>query len=340
MDSERDAAINTFLSRHGWGDARRAPLADDASFRRYERLHLGARTVVLMDAPPPHEDVRPFQNIARHLVGLGYSAPQIYAEDDELGLLLLEDMGDDTFTRILAAGGDEFQAYASAVDVLIDLHRKSPTETIPRGLPDYNDQRLLDEANLILDWTYPAITSGEALPEAARTAYEAAWRGLFPHLHQQPKTLVLRDYHVDNLLWLPDRDNVRRCGLLDFQDALAGPGAYDLMSLLEDARRDVGADLKDSMLARYFAAFPDINKADFMAAFDILAAQRHAKVIGIFTRLYLRDDKPDYLAHIPRVWGLLESSLENTVLDSVKKWFDKHIPTHMRSLAPEKKKKA
>lgn len=340
MEPDRTAAIEAFLSRNGWGNAGRAPLADDASFRRYERLHLGARTAVLMDAPPPHEDIRPFRKIARHLIGLGYSAPEIYAGDDDLGLLLLEDLGDDTFTRVLATGGDETRLYESAVDILIDLHQRPVAEAVPPGLPAYDDRRLLDEANLMADWTYPAIADGGPLPETARTAYAAAWHDVFRRLRQQPKTLVLRDYHVDNLLWLPNRDGVRRCGLLDFQDALAGPGAYDLMSLLEDARRDLAHGLKTTMLARYLAAFPDIDKTAFMAAFDILAAQRHAKVIGIFTRLYVRDGKPDYLAHIPRVWRLLERSLENTVLNSVKKWFDTHIPSRLRTNPPEIKKRA
>jgi len=330
LNPDRNAAINLFLADHGWGNARRAPLADDASFRRYERISDTNRTAVLMDAPPPKEDIRPFQNIAAHLCNLGYSAPDIYAADEIQGLLLLEDLGDDTFTRVLADGGNETRLYESAVDVLIDLHRKSTGEVIPLGLAAYTDRRLLDEANLISAWAYPALNGGDSLPGTALTAYEAAWLEIFPLLHDQPQTLVLRDFHVDNLLWLPNRTGVRTCGLLDFQDALAGPGAYDLMSLLEDARRDLTPGLKTRMMARYFAAFPEMDRRGFETAFDILAAQRHAKVIGIFTRLSVRDGKSDYLGHIPRVWGLLEKSLENPVLNSVKKWFDRHIPMETR----------
>jgi len=330
LERDRDAAINLFLADHRWGSARRAPLADDASFRRYERLSEETRTAVLMDAPPPQEDIRPFQKIAAHLCNLGYSAPDIYAADELQGLLLLEDLGDDTFTRVLAGGGDETRLYESAVDVLIDLHQKPTSEAVPHGLAAYTDQRLLDEANLMTTWTYPALNGGNNLPGTALAAYDAAWLDLFPLIQRQPQTLVLRDFHVDNLLWLADRPGVKACGLLDFQDALAGPGAYDLMSLLEDARRDLTPGLKARMMARYFAAFPAIDRRGFEASFDILAAQRHAKVIGIFTRLSLRDGKPDYLVHIPRVWGLLERSLENPVLNSVKKWFDRHIPKEMR----------
>ncbi len=324
MQRERDLAITSFLSDHGWGPARRSNLADDASFRRYERLTMDERTAVLMDAPPPQEDVRPFRQIAGHLRALGLSAPDIYAADDARGFLLLEDLGDDTFTRVLAQGGDETLLYENAVDVLIDLHRRPPEEAIPPGLAAYDEARLMDEANLLPQWACPT------LDDAARTAYEAAWREVFPLLNAQPRTLVLRDYHVDNLLWLPDRAHVRACGLLDFQDALAGPGAYDLMSLLEDARRDLGGGLKVALLARYIAAFPQMDRAGFEAAFDILAAQRHAKVIGIFSRLDVRDGKPGYLGHIPRVWKLLGKSLENPVLNSVKKWFDRHIPVGER----------
>ncbi len=332
MQAERDTAIKAFLSDHGWGDAARAPLADDASFRRYERLRRAGQMAVLMDAPPPHEDVRSFRKIADHLRRLGYSAPEIYAADETLGLLLLEDLGDDTFTRVLARaerGGDETSLYENAVDVLIDLHRRPAGEAIPPGLAVYDDEKLMDEANLLPVWAY-----GDGLSDTALADYEAAWRALFPLLHGLPQTLVLRDFHVDNLLWLPDRDGVRACGLLDFQDALAGPAAYDLMSLVEDARRDLAAGLKATLLARYSAAFPDVD----LTACHILAAQRHAKVIGIFTRLSLRDGKPGYLGHIPRVWRLLEKSLENPVLNSVKKWFDRHIPVEQRTI-PHKKKK-
>ncbi len=326
MQPDRDAVIASFLADHGWDQAHRAPLADDASFRRYERLSRDGRTAVLMDAAPPNEDIRPFQTMANHLRGLGYSAPEIFAASETTGLLLLEDLGDDTFTRVLAAGGDETALYECAVDVLIDLHRRPTRQVVPCRLAIYDSEALMAEANLL-----PAWTDGHSLSDEARTDYQQAWSDPFALVQDQPQTLVLRDYHVDNLVWLPDRHGIAACGLLDFQDALAGPAAYDLMSLVEDARRDIGAELKAAMMARYMAALPDLDRAAFTDTFDILAAQRHAKVIGIFNRLAKRDGKPAYLAHIPRVWRLLEKSLENPVLNSVKKWFHRHYPKEERA---------
>ncbi|CCQ72587.1 aminoglycoside phosphotransferase family protein [Magnetospira sp. QH-2] len=329
----RDQTITQFLDRAGWHDADRRPLADDASFRRYDRVTLGERRAVLMDAPPDKEDVRPFLRVARHLTGLGLSAPEIFAEEADHGLLLLEDLGDDTYTRLLARGGDEEALYALAVDLLIALHRHAPTESLFDGLPPYDDETLMTEALLLPDW-YSAAQQGTAPSDSLRDSYRKAWMKVLPRVRLQPDTLVLRDYHVDNLLQLPDRDGVAACGLLDFQDALAGPPAYDVMSLLEDARRDIAPDLKQRMLNRYGAAFPALDRAAFETAFTILAAQRHAKVIGIFTRLCVRDGKPVYLSHIPRVWRLLEAALEHPALAPVAQWVDTHIPPSQRGIPP------
>lgn len=333
MTTPRDALIRDFLNRHGWGEARRSVLAGDASFRRYDRVVEATRQAVLMDAPPPEEDVRPFITIAGHLKAMGFSAPDILAADSENGLLLLEDLGDDTYTRVLAGGGDERQLYALAVDVLIDLHKRPLDEAVPKGLPSYGNGRLLDEAFLCPQWTYP-VFAGAVPPEPVRRAYGDIWLKLFKTVHAGPKNLVLRDYHVDNLLWLSDRNGIAACGLLDFQDAVSGPPTYDLMSLLEDARRDIDGELKTEMKNRYLSAFPDIDRETFETVFTLLAAQRHAKVIGIFTRLCVRDGKPDYLVHIPRVWRLLEAALEHPVLADMKDWFDTHMPPSMRVVPP------
>jgi aminoglycoside/choline kinase family phosphotransferase len=329
--TDRARRIEAFLDANAWRLADMRPLADDASFRSYHRLRSGARRAVLMDAPPEHEDVRPFVGVARHLLGLGLSAPRILAEDAEAGLLLLEDLGDDTFTRLLAAGADETELYALAVDVLVHLHRLPPSETVPAGLPPYDTGRLLAEALLLPDWFVPAAL-GAPPPDAVREAYVEAWTQTFPAVLAQPATLVLRDFHVDNLMRLPDRRGVAACGLLDFQDAVAGAAAYDVMSLLEDARRDVAPGLKDAMLNRYFEAVGHLDRTGFEAAFAILAAQRHAKVIGIFTRLCVRDGKAGYLAHIPRVWRLLERALRHPALAPVSAWFDDNIPPDARGI--------
>jgi len=335
--AERDARIEVFLADHGWAGSARRLLAGDASFRRYDRLELDGRHAVLMDAPPPMEDVRPFVRIARHLKGLGLSAPDILATDEEAGFLLLEDLGDETFTRVLkTAPQREAGLYELAVDVLAYLHNRPLDEAVPEGVAPYDDEKLLEEAFLLTDWYLPAVT-GNDTPAAVRGSYRDLWLELFEPVHAQTATLVLRDYHVDNLMVLDGRDGVAACGLLDFQDAVAGAAAYDLMSLLEDARRDIDPGLKAAMLARYFTARPDLSgpgpaRDAFETAFTILAAQRHAKVIGIFTRLCMRDEKPDYLRHIPRLWRLLETNLRDPAMAGLKAWFDEHVPIDLRRI--------
>ncbi len=330
---ERAALIERFLADAGWDGARRTPLAGDASFRRYERIALDGRHAMLMDAAPPEEDVRPFVTVARHLRSLGFSAPAILAEDPDAGLLLLEDFGDHTFTSLLDGGADEDALYALAVDVLIDLHRRPAAQAVPAGLAPYDDARLLEEAALLVDWYLPEILDA---PSAAvlRADYAACWRALLPLARGVPETLVLRDYHVDNLMRLDGRGGVKACGLLDFQDAVRGPVAYDLVSLLEDARRDVPAALYDAMARRYLAAFADLDADALALSMAVLGAQRHCKVIGIFTRLCVRDGKPGYLQHIPRVWRMLETALGHPELAPMRDWIDRHIPAAVRVVPP------
>ncbi|HEC90075.1 MAG TPA: aminoglycoside phosphotransferase [Alphaproteobacteria bacterium] len=337
---ERGLAIEEFLAANGWPNAEHGRLAADASFRRYERvIDTGTgRLAVLMDAPPDLEDVHAFAIMARHLRRLGFSAPEVLAEDSGNGFLLLEDFGDDTFTRLLAAGESEEELYALAVDMLAALHDLPAADAAPGWLDAYGEEKLLEEASLLTDWYLPAV-SGKETAAATRDAYLAAWRTVLPIVHGQPRALVLRDYHVDNLLRLEGRDGVRACGLLDFQDAVAGPAAYDLVSLLEDARRDVGDDLVQTMQARYFDAMmdtmKDTDRESFIAAYAVLGAQRHAKVIGVFARLSRRDGKDGYLRHIPRVWRLLERAIENPLLGPLKTWFDAYAPPDLRR-RPEK----
>jgi aminoglycoside/choline kinase family phosphotransferase len=330
---ERARRVAAFLAAHDWSVEHLRPLAGDASFRTYRRLIDGRRQAVLMDAPPEHEDIRSFIHIARHLRKLGLSAPDIYAADVDTGLLLLEDLGDDTFTRLLAAGADEAALYALAIDVLGHLHRLPADQAVPSGLPRYNERRLLDEALLLVDWHLPEVF-GRPVEASARAAYVAAWHAALPGVLAQPLTLVLRDYHVDNLLRVGDRRGLAACGLLDFQDAVAGPAAYDLMSLLEDARRDIGEPLRETMLARYAEGARPADPDGFAEAYAVLAAQRHAKVIGIFTRLSRRDGKHSYLVHIPRVWRLLERALAHPALALVAAWFARHVPVEVRMAPP------
>jgi len=328
VDSERAAAVADFLAAEGWGRTQPALLAADASFRRYFRLADSGRRAVLMDAPPPLEDVRPYVTVAAMLRGHGLSAPEIFAEDSERGLLLIEDFGDDTYTRLLARGADESRLYALAIDTLVALQRAVDA---PPSLPSYNEEVLLREAALLIEWYAPAVL-GAPLPAALHEEYLALWREVLPQAALPAPTLVLRDYHVDNLMLLDGRAGVQGCGLLDFQDALCGPASYDLVSLLEDARRDVPPAVRAAMTERYLAAFPALDRGAFRRSATILAAQRNAKIIGIFTRLWRRDGKRRYLDHIPRVWRLLEGDFREPALRPLARWLDRHLPRAVRRI--------
>ncbi len=334
-DDNRNAVIADFLAGAGWPGAAPAPLAADASFRRYYRLADGARRVVLMDAPPP-ENVRGYIAVAGLLRGWGLSAPEIYAADIARGLLLIEDFGDASYTRLLAGGAEEEVLYALAVDVLVALQRDAArTERLP-DLPLYDEARLLTEAALLPEWYAPAAL-GRALSAAAHEDYLARWRAVLPLALAPPVTVALRDFHVDNLMLLAGRRGVRACGLLDFQDAMLGPASYDLASLVEDARRDVPSALRDAMTERYLAAFPGIDRALFVRSATILAAQRNAKIIGLFVRLWRRDGKPAYLAHLPRVWRLFEDDLRREpALAPIAEWLDRHVPPAVRGVPAQR----
>ena len=334
----REAEIDAFLGRVWKPGAPWRPLAADASFRRYFRVD-GEPPTVLMDAPPDKEDVRPFMAIGEYLVENGFSAPRLIAADIAEGFLLLEDLGDDTFTRLIARdAGLERELYEGAIDVLVELHRIAPPKYLPvRGappfeLPLYDDDALTREVLLFPDWYLPART-GHPTPGDAGAEFEALWRAVFPLVRAGAETLVLLDYHADNLMALPGRHGAGAIGLLDFQDGRVGPAAYDMVSLLQDCRRDVPRDLEEAMLERYLSARPEMDREAFMTAYWVLGAQRNTKIIGIFTRLWKRDGKPRYPTMIPNIWGLLERGLEHPELDDLKLWFDAYCPRDQRRLA-------
>jgi len=328
--SAREQRIAAFLERHGWAAASRRPLAGDASFRRYERLTDGrGATILLMDAPPPQENVRPYCAVARHLTALGLSAPRILAADEEAGLLLIEDFGDANMATLLARGGAAVPLYRLALDTLVALHRHPRARDI--ALPAYDDARMLSEAAILLDWYVPALT-GNAAPERARADYLAAWQDVLPRARGVPASLTLRDFFPDNLMLLAGREGIAACGLLDFQDAVIGPVSYDLVSLLEDARRDVPAELKTMLLERYLAAFPSLEREAFATSAAVMAAQRNLRIVGVFTRLARRDGKPGYLAHIPRLWRLIEGAVVHPALAPVARWLEGHLPPALRKV--------
>ncbi len=329
---DREARLQRFLSDSGWGDAERRPLPRDASFRSYERLVRGAERAVLMNAPPDKgENVRPFVAVAAQLHRYGYSAPRLLAADREAGFLLLEDLGDTTYTRALAAGADETTLYARATDLLIDLHRRAGA--VGYDVPPYDDAKLVAEAALPLDWYFPLVL-GRELGDAERTGYVEAWRAALPVLRGAAETLVLRDFHVDNLMVLDGRPSIAACGLLDFQDAVAGPATYDLVSLLQDSRRDLADGLEDALLDRYRAAIRPADPPAFDRSYYALGAQRGLKVFGIFGRQSALYDNPRYLHHIPRIWRHVERDLILAGLDGVRSWLDAQVPAGARVQPP------
>lgn len=336
VEQQRSVQRQAFVRHAGWSDATESLLAGDASFRRYYRLRRGRESAVVMDAPPPQEDVRPFVVVGRHLHDLGFSAPAIRAEDPVGGFLLLEDLGDDTYAGVMKAqpvpaGGDEASLYTLATDVLVALHGHGP-RALPSGLTAYDGDTLIDAAMLLPEWYLP-MAQGRPSSEDDVGSYRVAWRDVLHAMPAHPQTLLLRDFHQDNLMWLRDRPGIRACGLLDFQDAQRGHAAYDLMSLIEDARRDIDPALRAAMLDRYVVGAGVGDRAGFETAFAILGAQRHARVIGLFVRLLQRDGKPIYLPHLPRVWRLFERSLAHAALTPLRRWVDRHLPPAKRVLA-------
>ena len=312
-----------FLAAHGWGDAQILPLAGDASFRRYFRVVDGDRQAVLMDAPPPHEDPRPFIAVAEYLCEQGLTAPTIFARDLVQGLLLIEDFGDVRLRETAdAALHREVDFYAGVTDLLVHLHTRPPMPELPvLGLEQW-----LDEVMLFSDWYCPTLGI-----DVDRDAFRGAWEAVLTPVEHDglPRVTVLRDFHAENIMLVPGKTGVAHYGLLDFQDALIGHPAYDLASVLEDARRDVTPAVEAAMLTRYQGA----TGQDIESAYWALAAQRNTRILGVFVRLWKRDGKPGYRQFQPRMWGLLERDLAHPGLAPVRAWFDENIPADKRAAA-------
>lgn len=310
--------MDAFLDRAGWALAQVTPLPGDASFRRYFRLTMAdGRLAMLMHAPPPQEDPRPFLAVARWLEANGLRAPRILADDAERGWVLLEDFGDWRVREWLEANpGDETAVYGAAVDTLVHLHAATPGP-----FPNFDLAEYQREAGLFTEWFCAA--KGLELDERG---WRAAWDVVLSPLlaRQSPGVVVLKDYHAENIMLPPGGGQ----GLIDFQDAMIGHPAYDLVSLLQDARRDVPPMIERAMLDRYLAAARP--GPDFEADYAVLGAQRNAKIVGVFTRLARRDGKARYLELIPRVWDLLERDLAHPALRPVAIWFDENIPRPVR----------
>jgi N-acetylmuramate 1-kinase len=353
-----------FLRKAGWDGAEIAPLPGDASTRHYARLSLGGRHAMLMDQPqgaetevaPPDAneaarralgynavarlagaDCRRFAAAAEFLRARGLGAPAIYAADYARGLLLLEDLGDTLFTDVVAQGAPEEKLYKAAVEVLAKLHQEKAPDVLASGLPlfVYDEIALVAETDLMLEWFLP-LALGRKASEAEYREHRALWRATLDAIGDSQRVFVHRDYHAQNLMWLPEREGLGRIGLIDFQDAVAGSRAYDLISLVEDARRDVAPELAEIATRHYLAAMraqgTPLDELHFRAEMAVMAAQRNTKIVGIFARLYARDGKRRYLGYLPRVWRYLENDLQHPLMDGLRAWYDRTIPNARRTL--------
>jgi N-acetylmuramate 1-kinase len=323
-DPAREAVIGQFLQANDCNLRDARPLAQDASFRRYLRLP-GA---VLMDSPPP-EDIRPFLHIAAHLAGLGLAVPRILAADATFGLLLEEDLGDALFSAVLTEATAEL-LFDAAIDALIVMHRAAP----PAGVSAWGKPAMLETAcGTLFDWWWPAMF-GAPPPPDARAEITLGLDLMLTPLETGPRCLVHRDFFAGNLLWLPQRNGPCRAGIIDFQSAAIGHPAYDLVSLLQDARRDISPAWEQRAIARYVMARPELDPAMFRDAYTVCAAQRHLRVACQWVRLAQRDGRPQYLEHGPRTWRLLNAALHEPAAAALAVALDRHVPPEQRRNPP------
>jgi aminoglycoside/choline kinase family phosphotransferase len=338
-------------------------LAGDASTRRYERLYApSGATLILMDQPPsvethpcpPDADaatraslgynamarlaagrVDAFVACAGYLRGLGLSAPRVLARDFTAGLAVLEDLGDDLYARRIEGGADETPLYDAAADVLVRLHAETPPDRLQADgaiwpLLTYDDVALKTGGELFLEWL-PRLNPGLDFGEAARDEWEGLWAPIRAAGAAGASVFCHRDFHAENLIWLPDRAGVARVGLLDFQDALRAHPAWDLSMLLHDARRDVSARREQAVLDRYFERRPAIDRHEMLAAFHALGALNNARILGLFARLVVRDHKPRYKAFMPRLWRYIDRCLADPAPPGLRFWLARHVPPEMRA---------
>lgn len=363
MTSEREGARRAFLQSAGLAGAARQPLAGDASTRRYERLSPArGPSLIFMDQPPAVETrpcppganaseraglgynalarlaagrVDAFVACAAHLRGLGLSAPEVIAASPAEGFAILEDLGDDLYARLIEAGAPEAPLYDAAIDALAVIHASPPPACLTGDgarwpLLSYDDLALKTAGALFLEWT-PRLYPGLVFDDAARDAWEAIWAPIRAHAEASATVFCHRDYHAENLIWLPTRAGAARVGMLDFQDAVRAHPAWDLSMLLHDARRDVSAEREAAALKRYFALRPAVDRALFMADFHALGALNTARILGLFARLVTRDAKPRYGAFMPRLWGYMDRCLADPAPPGLADWIARYAPISART---------
>ncbi|HEX3429804.1 MAG TPA: phosphotransferase [Rhizomicrobium sp.] len=362
MIRDRSAEALAFLDDAGWADAELVALRGDASTRRYYRVLRNGRSAMLMDQPQsaeapscPHSaspeerlalgynavarlagaNCARFIATANYLRGRGLAAPDIYAANVAQGFVLLEDFGDDLYADALGNGADQMALYSTATDAIARLHREAAPRRIAGDTPlyEYDLHAQLAEVDLMTEWFVPLALRRPAVADEVME-HQALWRETLAAIRAPRRVFVHRDYHAQNLFWLPEREGLARVGMIDFQDALAGNRSYDLVSLLEDARRDVPPELARAMRKRYLAAAhadgDAIDEEAFAAEAAVTAAQRNTKIAGIFARLARRDGKHRYLSLVPRVWGYLERDLSHPILARLRNWYDRVIPAETR----------
>jgi aminoglycoside/choline kinase family phosphotransferase len=363
LASDREAAKVAFLAKAGLSGAERRPLPGDASTRRYERLiRADGPSLMLMDAPPAAEStpagpdashaerhaagynalarlaagrVDAFVATAGFLRSRGMSAPEIIALDAAQGLAVTEDLGDGVYARLIETGEDERALYFAAVEALARLHNEAPPAVLSaKGLDwpllVYDDLALKTGADLFVEWL-PKFDPRVQLDDAAMADWEAAWAPIRARAEAGANVFAHRDYHAENLLWLPDREGVARVGMVDFQDAVRAHPSWDLHSLLQDARRDVSLELEAAALEHYFVLRPGVDREAFLEDYAALAALNEARIIGIFSRLIVRDGKPRYREFMPQLWKQLGRNLKRPGLEVLRAWFERHIPAEVRA---------
>jgi len=319
----------SILKKSGINNFKLKPIQSDASFRKYFRVYIknNKKKLLLVNSPKEIENNLGYLKVTNIFEAMNLSVPKIFNFDSSSGSFLIEDFGLNTYTNSLKNGISEYKLYNLATDILIYINNHS--KNLEKKLPKYSNKKFIDEVLLFLKWYWPAIYK-EKPKKNIENEFIIIWKNLLNRNLKTKKVLVHRDFHIDNLFFLKDRLKLKACGLIDFQDSVIGPSSYDLVSLLEDARRNVNKKVAYKMYNKFVKKFSKQEKEDFINEYRILAVNRHLKVIGIFTRLFLRDKKKSYLKHIPRLWKLIEYNLNFNLLNELNKWINNFFPKKNR----------
>lgn len=336
MVEEREKLRNEFIRNCKLTNYRVESIKSDASYRKYFRIFTEEQSLILMDAPPDKENVKSFIDVDEILQKCNLSVPEIFSQDTENGFLLLSDFGNNTYKQVLSSNEniyvDEKILYERAVDVLIHLHKNHASSDFLKSLnlEKYTSNMLLKESKLFMEW-YLAIFNQDKLDQDLQNQFELIMNELFEQIKLFPDAIVLRDYHAENIFWLDNEVGIRKVGLIDFQDAVIGSSIYDIVSLLEDARRDVSEEIVINSISRYLKAFPQYTRKEFMGIYSILGVARNLKILGIFTRQAVKYKNQSYLAMIPRVWKYINNNLKNPILFPLKSFLEKVIPSQLKA---------